>query len=436
MLRLRPHIAIDILERLPSPFGLVRYGVAPDHPEVKSVEKRFSEISKDKRVNFFGNIGVGRDISVAELQDYYHAIVFSTGSSEDSKLNIPGEDLEGVESARHFVEWYNSHPERKNTKFNLGGDSVVIVGNGNVAVDVARILVRNPEDLAPTDINEETVEALRNCNVRNVHIIGRRGPVQSAFTTRELRELTKLSGVKVVIADGELTLSESCVVERDSNRVLKRKMQLLEEIKKEQNKTDDAKKVVHLHFLKSPIQFKANHNNSQLGSVILRHNRLVGPPGQQKLVPTDTTEEIQTNLTFRSIGYRSTPIEGLPFNHKLGIIPNELGHVLFPNTPDHGFFVSGWAKRGATGTIGSTLLDASETAHTIHNLMDSKLDILKEKEDLTFIQKHQLQYVNWREWEMLDAIELRKGKELGKARRKFANVPDMLAALIWDPVTF
>uniref|UniRef100_A0A6B2L3K5 NADPH:adrenodoxin oxidoreductase, mitochondrial n=1 Tax=Arcella intermedia TaxID=1963864 RepID=A0A6B2L3K5_9EUKA len=428
LLRLRPNIKIDFLERLPSPFGLVRSGVAPDHPEVKLVENRFSEISIDRRVRFFGNVEVGRELSVIDLQDLYHVVVFAVGSMEDTKLGIPGEELRGVHSARDFVEWYNCYPDRKEEIFQFSGDSAVVVGNGNVAVDVARILLRNPEDLYPTDINMETIKALRNSNIKNVHVIGRRGPVQSAFTTKELRELTKLSGIQVVIDGGQLQLTESCIKERDSNRVIKRKMQLLEEIQKEQQKPSIQQKVIHLHFLKSPVSFKSN--GSELESVVLRHNKLVGPPGKQKAVPTEALQEIKTNLVFRSIGYRSVPIEGLPFNYEQGIIPNEMGHVIFPNSPNNCFFVSGWVKGGASGTIGSTLLDAEETAQTIHSFMGSKLDILKEKEDVeNLFKKHQMSWVNWNDWKILDTMELQKGKELGRLRTKFSSIQGMIDAL-------
>jgi len=398
--------------------------VAPDHPEVKVVENRFEEVCSKENVRLFCNVNVGVDISMEEMKQCYDAIILACGAEDDRKLGLVGEDLGGVYSAREFVGWYNGLPKNANDNFEINTDKAVIIGNGNVAVDIARIVIRDPDELKGTDIIHSAWEKIKNSGIKEVHIIGRRGPVQSAFTTKELRELTKLQGCRLKIADDELLITESDKIEL-KNRAKFRQFQLLESILKEQKLSqDNDKKTIYLHFLKSPIQL--NGENKKLKSVILVKNKLIGDPESQVSQPTDKTECIETSLLFRSIGYKSIPMERLPFDFKAGIIPHSKGKII----SEDGLYVSGWIKRGPTGIINTNIFDAQDTVDSLLSDFTQGTLKIKKKEDLAkILTKKNIRYITYSDWKIIDKYEKEKGEKLGKVREKLTSLPNILRIL-------
>lgn len=391
---------IDMLERLPTPYGLVRYGVAPDHPEVKNVTSDFDQLfqngeiddseSSSDRVRFFGNVQVGRDVSVAQLRQMYHAVILATGCETDRRLNIPGSDesLEGILSAREFVNWYNGHPDYlhigKQVAAALGPDPrrarVCVIGQGNVALDCARIVAKGSPGLSSTDIASHALSVLQD-GVDTVTIVGRRGHVQGAFTIKELRELVKLKqeghNTAFVVREDELNLgaTEASLAELNGpgGRPRVRMDKLLREaataaITSNDNNTDSASKVIHLRFLMNPVAFEAHPDNSNsLGSVRCERTRLEGEARQQRAVGTGEYESIPADLALVSIGYKGIALSGVEqwFDDSRGAMIHQHGKVDAPTSTMGGLYTVGWLKRGPSGIIGSNIMDAKDTVATI-----------------------------------------------------------------------
>ncbi|KAJ1966345.1 NADPH-adrenodoxin reductase [Dipsacomyces acuminosporus] len=452
-------VNVDIFERLPTPHGLVRYGVAPDHPEVKNCMSKFDEVASDPRVRYFGNVEIGSGgLPLEKLRYVYDGVVLSYGASMDRRLGIPGEDGKairhagneadkrlGVLSARQFVAWYNGLPEAQHLEPDLSSyNKIIIIGHGNVALDCARILLTPTQKLAKTDITSRALEALSSSCIRHVEMVGRRGPLQVSFTTKELREMTKIHGVKL-ICDRDLVKSE-CERGMDflaKSRPLKRMMDLLLESTSSPSAADNKlQRSFKLSFLMSPTEVKFDQQWQEEGEVpqLMRFqvNRLEGPPESAKAVPTDEFVDIPCAMALRSIGYRSTPLEGAPFDTSRGIVPNIAGRVISDDgevVP--GLYASGWVKRGPVGVIATTMMDAYHTADAI--LADIKNGNIASgnaaRSSTTAIDQVLSEAgaddkrVTHDEWKHLEKFEFKTGSSIGKPREKITEVDAMLSII-------
>jgi ferredoxin--NADP+ reductase len=431
LLKKHPGVEIDLIDRLPTPFGLVRGGVAPDHQKIKSVTRVYDKIASQPGVRFLGNVLIGRDLSREELLNHYHAVIYAVGAQSDRPLGIPGEHLAGSHAATEFVGWYNGHPDYQDHSFDLSQENVVVIGVGNVAVDVTRVLSRTPEELAKTDIASYALEALRNSKVKNVYMIGRRGPVQAAFTNPELKELGEMPGADIVVLPDELALDEGSRSElaKTEDRTPEKNLHTLESFAA---KPQDGKPMrIHLRFLLSPLELQGN---SRVEAVKLSKNRLApAANGDLRAEPTGESEMIPAGLVFRSVGYLGTGIPGVVFDAKRGIVPNEGGRVVTaPGTPSQGEYVVGWIKRGPTGVIGTNKPDATETTdHLLEDFISGRLDrTLSSRDEIDrILAQRGVRVVTWNDWRKLDQIERERGAALGRPRLKFTTVAEMLGAL-------
>ncbi|PRT56526.1 putative NADPH:adrenodoxin oxidoreductase, mitochondrial [Wickerhamiella sorbophila] len=410
-------VHVDLFEALPVPYGLTRFGVAPDHPEVRNCQERFAEVAGSPHFRFYGNTTVGKDVSVSQLLQNYHAVVFAYGAETSRGLNVPGSQLPGVISARDFVGWYNGEPAKQGLKFTLDRtEDVSIVGNGNVALDVARVLLRQPDDLRSTDMPEHAIAALTKSTVKKVHIVGRRGPVQSAFTTKELRELLVEPQVQL---DPIVNLTEYIELAKPLGRAEKRKMELL----LKGSTSPSAQRTWSLDFMQSPSEFKGE--GDLLQSIEWTINTFA-PGSKSDVVPTEKSVTTPTDLAVLSIGYKSVELPGMKeagmtFIKDKGILENHRGHV----TGVPGAFAAGWLKTGPTGVIASTMMDAFSVGDEVVSYLESVANTkLPGADDLD------LPYaVSWNDWLEIDRQEIDRGKSYGKPREKFVSVPDMLNAL-------
>jgi ferredoxin--NADP+ reductase len=414
-------VAVDMLEMLPTPWGLVRSGVAPDHPKIKSISKQFEKTGSDARFRFFGNVVVGEHVEAAELAEQYDAVIYAVGTQSDKPLNIPGENLTGSISAVDFVGWYNAHPHFEDKTPNLSGARAVVVGNGNVAIDVARILVTDPDVLALTDIADHALESLRPCGVDEVVIIGRRGPLQTAFTTMELRELGELEGVDVIVDPAQL---ESITDEEAeaAGKVTKLNIKVLRGYA-ERAPRPGHRRIV-FRFLTSPIEIKGE---THVEHIVLGRNELVADDsGWVSAKDTGEREELPVQLVVRSVGYRGVPTPGLPFDEKRGTIPHNDGRVEGRRNE----YVVGWIKRGPTGVIGTNKSDSQETVDTVladlagANLADFADDHATKLAD--WLAERQPKVVTSAHWEIIDQFERSAGEPHGRPRVKLANLAKLL----------
>lgn len=420
------HISIDIYDRLPTPFGLVRSGVAPDHQKDKSVTALYDRIAANPAVNFYGNVEYGLQINLEQMQAWYHQIVFTTGACLDRNLNISNEKLQGSHAATEFVGWYNSHPDFTDQSFNLSGKTAVIIGVGNVAVDVARMLAKSPENLASTDISDEALEALRHSKLQDIYLIGRRGPAQAAFTHDELKALTELEDVSLVTTDDEITLDALSIadLEQNKNKNAERNMAILHGLSQNQDKR--ATKRLHLRFWWSPEALEGDQGH--ITHVRLRKNKAVQRGGRVAAAADEQVMRIETGLVFRSVGYQGTLLPDLPFDEKKSVVANEQGRVIKNGQPVTGLYVAGWIKRGATGVIGSNKVCARETVQAMLADKQAGLHLLPTHDQaLGQLLEKQHQYVTYDEWLKIDAVEKSAGEKQGRPRVKFSKVADMLA---------
>lgn len=427
-------VEVDLYDRLPTPFGLVRHGVAPDHQKIKSVTKAFDRIADNPRFRFFGNVELGRHLTVDDLRQFYHQIIYTTGAQTDRPLNIPGADLRNHHPATAFVAWYNGHPDFRDCRFDLSQEHVVVVGVGNVAVDVCRILCRTPEELAKTDIADYALEALRASQVRTVTMLGRRGPAQAAFTTPEAKELLELDGCDTYALPEEATLDPlSQKMLADADRGTVRKVELIQ--KMAANRPTGKAKQLLIRFLVSPVEMIGDEMG-RVKALRLVHNELyVTEAGTLRPRPTDRYETIPAGLVFRSIGYRGVPLPGVPFNDSWGVILNEGGRVLDPESkePRLGEYTSGWVKRGPSGVIGTNKPDSVETVeHMLEDLQERRIlqPAYPTAEAIEqFLAECQPRCVTFDDWRKLDELEATRGEVEGRPRVKFTSVEDMLTAL-------
>lgn len=432
-------IEIDMYDKLPTPFGLVRGGVAPDHQKIKSVTKVYDKIAEHPNFRFYGNVTFGKDITYADIVAHYHAVIYAVGAQTDRALGIPGEHLIGSHAATEFVGWYNGHPDYRHLQFDLSQTSAAIIGVGNVAMDVARILARSQAELKTTDIADYALEALSRSSVREIHIFGRRGPAQAAFTNPELKELSEMEEADLIIDPREIVidpLSRAYLDSPDADKKDVKNVQLLEEFSKRppQNK----RKRIYFHFLASPIELFGEE--CVQGMKIVRNELVSDDKGGVRPRPTDRYEIFDVGLVFRSVGYMGVPLPDVPFHDKWGVIPNQLGRVLTaPDSDAHrlGNYVVGWIKRGPSGVIGTNKPDAIETVDCL--LEDVKHDRLltpthpRREAVESLLKGRGVRVVTYADWQRLDRLEVARGEAVGRPRIKFCTIDEMLAALDEHP---
>ena len=430
-----PAPEIDMFDRLPTPYGLVRFGVAPDHQKIKSVTKVFDRTASNPNFRFYGNVEFGTCITLADLRQHYHQICYTTGAQTDRRMDIPGEDLRGSHPATEFVAWYNGHPDYRECQFDLSQERVAVVGAGNVAVDVARILCRTPEELAKTDIADYALEALSQSRVKEVYLLGRRGPAQAAFTTPEVKELGELEDADVVTLPREVeldSLSETAL-ERNPDQATINKIEILQGYASRTPPGKSRKLIIR--FLVSPVELLGDPTEQVAGMRLVRNELYATEAGTLRPRPTGQFEESPVGLVFRSVGYRGVDLPGVPFNHKWGVIVNRKGRVIDPSTeqPILGEYTAGWIKRGPSGVIGTNKPDAAETVAGMLEDAAQNLTLNPEHPDAAAIEalvaKRQPNYFTYADWLLLNEIELARGQAVGRPRIKFTSVEAMLAAL-------
>jgi ferredoxin--NADP+ reductase len=428
-------VEVDMFDRLPTPYGLVRLGVAPDHQKIKFVTTAFDKVAADPRFRFYGGVDFGKDVTLADLRAHYHQIVYCTGAQTDRRMGIPGEDLAGSHPATEFVAWYNGHPDYRDCVFDLAQESVAVVGVGNVAVDVVRILCRTPEELAATDIADYALEALRKSRVREVYLLGRRGPAQAAFTNPEIRELGELADADITAHPDEVELDplSRAAVERSQDRPTRKKVQILEEYAR--RAPSGKSRRLTLRFLVSPVELVGDDAGRVAAMKLVRNELYATSTGALQPRATDRVETLPVGLVFRSVGYRGVPVPGVPFNESWGVILNDKGRVLDTDTkqPVVGEYTAGWIKRGPTGVIGTNKPDAAETVECMFEDL-ARGAVLEPAQPAAaaaeaLVRQRRPGYVSYADWLKLDEIEVARGRAQGRPRVKLTSVEEMLAAL-------
>lgn len=428
-------IQIDMFERLPVPYGLVRYGVAPDHQKIKSVTKVYDRIAQNPGFRFFGNVKIGEHLSVADLRRHYHQIVYTTGAQTDRQMDIPGEALTGSLPATEFVAWYNGHPDFRDYDVDLSQKNVAVVGVGNVAMDVARILCRTPYELAQTDIADYALEKLRHSQVENVYILGRRGPAQAAFTTPEVKELGEMADADAYVPPDEAQLDElsQAALIDSSDRATMKKVEVIQSYAG--RKSSGKARRLTLRFLVSPVELIGDETGQVVKMRLVKNKLYKTESGTLRPQATDEFEELPVGLVFRAIGYRGVPIPDVPFHDKWGVIFNKEGRVVDAATqnPLPGEYTGGWIKRGPSGVIGTNKPDAQETVQHMLEDVAAGQTLCPEQPQATavldLITTRQPHFFTYDDWLKLDAIEIARGEAEGRPRIKFTNVESMLAAL-------
>ena len=423
-------VEMDMFDRLPTPYGLVRAGVAPDHQKDKSVTRAYEKSANTEGFRFFGNVEYGTHIHMADLEKHYHQVMFTTGSPFDRNLGVPGENLGGSHSATEFVAWYNGHPDFADRTFDLSQENVVVVGIGNVAMDVARILCKTVEELKVTDIADHALEALSQSKVKNVYILGRRGPAQAAFTPPEIKEMGEFAEADVNIIPAEAALdphSQAALDEAQDKNALKNVETVSAYAEREnQGKT----RQLHIRFLVSPTELLGEAG--QVSAVKLVQNELVlDDRGQLKAVATEREEVIPAGLVFRSVGYRGQPLPDVPFNESWGTIANEAGRVVDANGEQVvGLYTAGWIKRGPSGVIGTNKTCAQETVAQMMADLEAGRTFAPEAPSadaaLAMINSRQPDFVSFADWKKIDDAEVALGTASDRPRVKFTQVAKML----------
>jgi len=427
-------VQIDMFDRLPTPYGLVRGGVAPDHQKIKSVTKAYDRVATAPNFHFFGHVEFGKDVTRDDLVKHYHAIIYAVGAQSDRRMGIPGEDLSGSHPATEFVAWYNAHPDFAHFQFDLSQENVAVVGLGNVAMDVIRILACTPDELTETDIADYALDALKHSSVKNIYVLGRRGPAQSAFTNPEIKELGELDDASIIVSPDDLQLDpiSQQYVDSGEDKVATKNVEILKEFAL-QGDTGKPRKI-YMRFCVSPVEIIGD---GKVEAIKLVKNELVADDkGNLKAKPTDQFETIPVGLVFRSVGYHGRALPGVPFDDRSGTIPNDKGHVLTEaktGQPVPGDYVVGWIKRGPSGIIGTNKPDSVETVETL--LADFRAGQLltptapSTEAVQALLQERGVRVVSFADWHILDIIEQERGEFRNAPRRKFSNVDEMLVAI-------
>jgi len=418
----------DLFERLPMPYGLVRYGVAPDHPTTRTVIRVFERVAASEGFRFFGNVTVGRDVTVDELRGFYDAIVFACGMENGSRLGIPGEDLPGSHTADEFLLWVNAHPDYSNAKFNLDHETAVVVGQGNVAIDAARLLVRTPDELRRTDIAGYAFDTLARSRVREVHLIGRRGPVQAKFSQQEIEEMGELADCVPVVDPADLVLDPASEAEVQDPRGVNGKRNLAALRKLSEYAGPDRARRAVIRFLLSPVEIRGN---GRVEEVLFERNELVGEPFGLRAKGTGERISIPCGLVLRAVGHYGSPLPDVPFDEKRKLFPNERGRIIENGASLPGLYATGWIKRGPTGLIGTNKADSMETVDAL--LEDVPALVPCPTPDsgalLGLLAKRGVRVVTQEDWGRINAAEEERGEAKGKLRERFATVDECLAIL-------
>ncbi|MCB9436354.1 MAG: FAD-dependent oxidoreductase [Anaerolineales bacterium] len=427
-------VEVDMYDRLPTPYGLVRGGVAPDHQKIKSVTKVYDKIAENPNFRFYGNVDIGNDLSHDDLLNHYHQIIYAVGAQTDRRLDIPGEDLSGSHAATEFVAWYNGHPDYRELEFDLSQEAAIVVGVGNVAMDVARILARSHAELMETDIADYALEALNKSNIKKIYILGRRGPAQAAFTNPEIKELGEMEDAEIIVDPSEVALDELSqeYLANANDRAATRNVEIMTKYSEREPNTSKPKQII-LRFLASPVEVIGTDRVEAVKIVkneLYKDNR-----GGLRPRATDQFETISAGLIFRSVGYRGVALAGVPFREDWGTIPNEMGRIIVLETKETvlGEYAVGWIKRGPSGIIGTNKPDSVETVQAM--LEDAKAGKVlsptsSKAEDVEgLLKSRNIQYVTYADWHILDQLERERGAEVGRMRLKFTRIEDMLTAL-------
>ena len=414
-------VSIDLFDLLPAPYGLVRYGVAPDHPRIKGIIKALYEVLDRGDIRFFGNVTYSKDITLDDLKKHYNAVIFATGAIEDAELNIPGVELEGSLGAASFVNWYDAHPDFERS-WDLSAKEVAVIGNGNVALDVARVLVKSPSQMLETDIPENVYKGLLASNATDVHVFGRRGPAQVKFSPLELREAVHVDGVDTIVHDEDFQYDEGSQKQIESNNQTRVMVKTLEELRtKEQT---GAAKRLHLHFFSSPVEIIGE--GGKVRALKIERTKLDGNGG---VVPTGEFREIPVQAVYRAVGYFGSELSEIPFDSQAGVIPNDKGRVL-DSSGSHiqGVYVTGWIKRGPVGLIGHTKSDAIETIAQIIADKPTWWQPVSPEEAaiVSLMDARGVEYVGWPLWLRIDAEEKRLGQAQDRERIKLVEREEFL----------
>lgn len=405
-------LSIDIIDRLAAPYGLVRYGVAPDHPKIKSVINTFAKTFEDERVRFLGNVAFGVDLMLEDVQRHYDVAVYTVGAAVDRMLGIPGENLRGNFSSTEFVAWYSGHPDQHGRSIVLDAEAVAVIGVGNVAIDVTRILAKHVDELRTTDVPEYVLDALAVSRIRDIYLIGRRGPVQAKFTTPELREIGEISNADVIIDPKDLELDEASAKTAAGKSALQRNLDILRELAS--RKPEGRSRRIHFKFLSSPVEIKGT---DRVREIVLERNRL---DERENAVGTGAKDDTAVGMVFRAVGYRGIPLPGLPFDARSHVIRNQAGRVVDENDARvTGQYVAGWIKRGPTGVIGTNKADAAETARAIVEDLPSLPRAPEGSEAAldALLQSRGVQVCLWDDWLAIDRHERELGSKHGREER-------------------
>lgn len=415
-------VSIDLFEHLPAPYGLVRYGVAPDHPRIKGIITALREVLDRGDIRIFGNVHFGTDITLEDLKRHYHAVIFATGAVRDAPLDVPGVELEGSYGAAEFVSWFDGHPDVPRT-WPLAASSVAVIGNGNVALDVSRMLVKHADDLLPTEVPPNVYEGLKASPVTDVHVFGRRGPAQVKFTPLELRELGELRDVDMIVADEDFDLDPASQAAIETNKQVMVINRVLNQWRTRE--VGSASRRLHLHFWAKPLGF-VDDGTGRVGAI--RYER-TEPDGEGGVRGTGEIREIPVQAVYRAVGYFGSPLDGLPFDEMRGVIPNREGQVLDDRDEQvHGVYATGWIKRGPVGLIGHTKSDAMETVAHVLNDQASwwTPEHPEESAVVGLLQEREVAYTDLAGWHRLDQHEMSLGAPEGRARVKVVPREDMV----------
>ena len=415
-------VSIDLFDLLPAPYGLVRYGVAPDHPRIKGIIRALYEVLDRGDIRFFGNVQYGKDITLEDLKSHYNAVIFATGAIKDADLNIPGIDLDGSYGAADFVNWYDAHPDFPR-EWPLNAKQVAVIGNGNVALDVARVLAKLPEQMLSTDIPANVYEGLKTSPVTDVHVFGRRGPAKVKFTPLELREATHIEGVDCIVYDEDFKYDEGSQNAIDTNNQTRVMVNTLEGLREEPQNTGAARRL-HLHFFSAPVEVLGDD-----GKVVGLRIERTELDGTGNVKPTGEFRDFDVQAVYRAVGYFGSELQQIPYDSKHGVIPNDGGRVLEGESVIPGVYATGWIKRGPVGLIGHTKSDALET---INNLIADRETWWQpsnadEAAVVALLNERGVDFVGWPEWLLIDARERELGEAEGRERIKLVDRADFLA---------
>jgi len=427
------HVQVDVFDRLPTPHGLVRAGVAPDHEKIKNVTRIFDRTATNPRFKFYGNVEYGKHLTLAELKQYYHQVYFSTGAAVDRRLGIPGEDLNRSHSATEFVAWYNGHPDFRDLEFDLSQESVAIVGVGNVAIDVARILCKTVEELKSTDITGYALDALAKSNVKEVILMGRRGPAQAAFTLKEVKEMGVLDDASSITLSEEMDLDQHSASELEAtpDRSVSKKLEVLNSFIGG-TKTDGSRRC-HIRFLVSPTAIHGDEEGGVESMDVVRNRLEPSSSGRLSARATEETFNWPVGLVFRSVGYRGVALPDIPFNDSWGVIHNEKGRITTETGETvTGCYAGGWIKRGPSGVIGTNKPDAVETVQCMIEDLQAGNHFNPSDGDGSvddFIMSKQPAAFTYDDWLKLNELEVSRGEAIGKPREKYTSIEEMESAL-------